>query len=82
MSIRLAKSFEYELEYFNKYESSKKIFTNDGNPFSEGELFIQNDLANTLELIKQNGVDGFYNGKTAELIVKQIKKHGGFITLR
>ncbi len=41
--------------------------------FNEGDLFIQNDLANTLELIKNGGVDGFYSGKTAELIVNQIK---------
>ena len=50
--------------------------------YIEGDLFIQNDLANTLELIKKNGVDGFYSGKTAELIVNQINQQGGYITLR
>lgn len=81
LEYRLVRSLEYELESFNKYESSKKIFTKDGNPFNEGDIFIQNDLANTLELIKKNGVDGFYSGKTAELIVNQISKEGGYITL-
>jgi len=80
LEYHLAKSMESELEYFNKYESSKKIFTKDGNAFSEGDLFIQNDLANTLELIKNNGVDGFYSGTTAEFIVNQIILQGGFIT--
>ncbi len=74
MEYRLAKSFEYELEYFNKYESTKKIFTKNGITFSENDLFIQSDLAKTLELIKQNGFDGFYTGRTAELIVNQINK--------
>jgi gamma-glutamyltranspeptidase/glutathione hydrolase len=81
LEYRLARSFEYEVESFNKYESSKKIFTKDGNPFIEGDIFIQNNLANTLELIKKNGVDGFYSGKTAELIVNQISQQGGYITI-
>lgn len=81
LEYRLARSFEYEIESFNKYESSKKIFTNDGIAFNEGDLFIQNDLANTLELIKDYGLNGFYSGKTAELIVNQISQQGGYITL-
>ena len=81
LEYRLARSFEYEIDSFNKYESSKKIFTKDGSAFIEGDIFIQNDLANTLELIKKNGVDGFYSGKTAELIVNQISQQGGYITL-
>lgn len=81
LEYRLARSFEYEIDSFNKYESSKKIFTKDGSAFIEGDIFIQNDLANTLELIKKKGVDGFYSGKTAELIVNQINQQGGYITL-
>jgi gamma-glutamyltranspeptidase/glutathione hydrolase len=81
LEYRLARSFEYEIDSFNKYESSKKIFTKDGSAFIEGDLFIQNDLANTLELIKNGGVDGFYSGKTAELIVNQISQQGGYITI-
>ncbi|MBE0551939.1 MAG: gamma-glutamyltransferase [Ignavibacterium sp.] len=81
LEYRLARSFEYEMESFNKYESSKKIFTKDGIAFIEGDLFIQNDLANTLELIKNFGLNGFYSGKTAELIVKQVSEQGGYITL-
>ena len=81
LEYRLAKSLEYETESFNKYESSKEVFTKDGNAYSEGDLFKQNDLANTLDLIKNCGSDGFYSGKTADLIVNQINQQGGFITL-
>lgn len=81
LEYRLAKSFEYELEYFNQYPSSKKIFSKNGNAFVEGDLFIQKDLANTLERIKEKGSSGFYSGKTADLIVNQIKELGGYTTL-
>lgn len=81
IEYRLAKSLEYEIDNFNRYESSKKIFTKDGMPFQEGELLIQSDLANTLELIKYKGRDGFYKGEVAEKLVQQIKLLGGYITL-
>ncbi len=80
LEYRLAKSLEYETESFNMYESSKKVFTKVGNAYGEGDLFIQNDLANTLDLIKNYGSDGFYSGKTADLIVNQINQQGGYIT--
>lgn len=78
---RLAESLEYELEYFNKYPSSKNIFTKDGFAYQENDILIQTDLANTLERIKEYGFDGFYKGKTAELIFNQIKSDGGYISL-
>ncbi len=81
LEFNLAKSFEYELDYFNQYESSKKIFTKDGLPFQEGDKFIQSDLANTLKQIRDFGIKGFYEGKIAKLIVDQIKSDGGYITL-
>jgi len=81
LSYDLARSINSNYENFIKYESSKKIFTKNGEKFSEGDLFVQKDLANTLTLIKKYGRDGFYSGRTAELIVKQIQKLGGYITL-
>ncbi|MCW8804483.1 MAG: gamma-glutamyltransferase [Ignavibacteriaceae bacterium] len=65
---------------FEKYPSSKKIFTKNGRPYSVGELFVQPDLAWTLEQIKMEGKDGFYKGKVAELLVAQINSLGGYIT--
>ena len=80
LEYRLARSLEYETESFNKFESSKKTFTKNGTPYIEGELFIQNDLAYTLEQIKLKGLDGFYSGRIAQLIVNQINQQGGIIT--
>ena len=76
-SIYLAEN----LQLFSKYPSSKKIFTRNGGLYSAGDLFIQNDLALTLEQIKEKGKDGFYKGKVAELLVEQVKSLGGYITL-
>ncbi len=81
LNFELVRSFNSNYENFTKYESSKKIFTKNGEKFQEGDLFVQKDLARTLELIKKYGRKGFYEGRTAELIVKQIQKLDGLITL-
>ncbi len=75
-----AKMFEGNFKEFKKYESSMKVFSKDGKPFEEGDIFKQSDLARSLELIKQKGLDGFYKGKTADLIIEQMKKMNGYIT--
>lgn len=79
LDYRTAESFNYFMKDFDKYPSSKKVFDK-GIPYKQGDLFVQNDLANTLELIKENGNNGFYKGKVAELLIKQIKSLGGYIT--
>ncbi|PJA97764.1 MAG: gamma-glutamyltransferase [Ignavibacteriales bacterium CG_4_9_14_3_um_filter_30_11] len=72
--------FNYYFSEFKKYPSSNKIFTNKGNHFKEGDNFTQPDLASTFELIKKNGIDGFYKGKIADFMIKQIDSMGGYIT--
>ena len=73
--------FSNTIPLFSKYPSSMKIFTKDGMPYSTGDLFIQSDLAWTLEQIKENSRDGFYKGKVAEYLVATVKSLGGYITL-
>ena len=68
------------LNEFGKFPASKKIFTRNGKAYKEGQVFKQKDLAKTLQIILAQGKKGFYEGKTAELIVKEMKKYGGFIT--
>ena len=46
-----------------------------------GDTLIQNELANTLVRIKEKGAKGFYQGETAKLIVAEMGKRGGIITL-
>jgi gamma-glutamyltranspeptidase/glutathione hydrolase len=50
-----------------------------GEPYEAGERFIQSDLANTLELIAQQGPSVFYRGEVAEKIVREMEEGGGII---
>jgi gamma-glutamyltranspeptidase/glutathione hydrolase len=75
-----AESFYKFLEVFSKYPSSLKIFTYNGVPYKEGDLFKQPDLAWTLNQIRDKGVDGFYKGKVSDLFVQQMMDMGGFMT--
>ena len=46
-----------------------------------GELHKQPELAATLRRIAEGGADEFYKGKTAELIVAEMKRGNGLITM-
>ena len=75
-----AASFKKYNKVFNKFPSTSAIFTKNGPPFEPGELFIQKDLAETLELILREGKNGFYTGPVADRIVAHMKKESGLIT--
>ena len=45
-----------------------------------GDRLIQKDLANTLELIAINGQDGFYRGRTAQLIEQDMFNNNGLMS--
>lgn len=49
---------------------------------SEGQLFRQAELAATLERIAEQGPDDFYRGETATMLVDQMSRSNGLITLR
>ena len=80
---------EYEADRFNnnkdrlsQHSETKRIFTRDDREWKEGDIFVQEDLANTLKRIANEGRDGFYKGKTAQLIVEEMKNVGGWITYK
>mgnify|MGYP000465854815 FL=1 len=77
---KLVQSINAFYSDFLKYPSSAKIFTKNGEPFIEGDRFIQKDLSKTLKLISKYGRDGFYKGEVADKIVNQMKRSGGIIT--
>ncbi|MDZ7808908.1 MAG: gamma-glutamyltransferase [Arhodomonas sp.] len=58
----------------------EKFFKADGSPYTEGEIFRQPELAATLRRIAEQGPREFYEGRTAELIVETIQRHGGRMT--
>jgi gamma-glutamyltranspeptidase/glutathione hydrolase len=75
----LARSIERALPRMAKYPASLAKFTHDGEPMQAGQLWRQPDLAATLKRIAQKGPDGFYRGRTAELIVAEMRRGGGII---
>lgn len=48
----------------------------------EGDIFVQKELATTLQRIAKQGRDGFYKGETARLIVAEMKRGNGLISLK
>ena len=60
--------------------SKIKFYDSGQNTLPTDSLLIQPDLAKTLRLISTKGKDGFYKGKTAELISQASKNNGGLIT--
>ncbi|MGD8418018.1 MAG: gamma-glutamyltransferase, partial [Pseudomonadales bacterium] len=76
----LARSLAEVLPRMQKYPASVAKFTKNGEPLARGDLWRQPELAATLKRIADKGPDGFYRGKTADLIVAEMKRGGGIIT--
>lgn len=64
---------------FEKYNEAKPAFVKDVQ-WKAGDVLMQKELAHTLELIRDNGLKGFYGGETADLIVKEMQRGHGLIT--
>jgi gamma-glutamyltranspeptidase/glutathione hydrolase len=50
-------------------------------PWKAGDTLIQKDLAKTLIRIRDNGQKGFYEGETARLIIEEMQRGNGIISL-
>ena len=77
----LAEDLNSRYDTFAEFPATKAYFTK-GSPdrsYRAGERFVQADLAATLRRIRDQGRDGFYEGKTADLIADQFQANGGLI---
>ena len=82
ISWKLHDDFRNRMPRFEKYPSSKAVFTNDeGDLYQPGDAWVQSDLADTLRRIQAEGHDGFYKGETARLIADFMAANDGLITL-
>lgn len=70
----------YGSEVLPHHENSKAIFWKDGEPLKKGDKLVQQDLANSLTMIAENGPDAFYKGDIARQIAQQMQQNGGLIT--
>jgi gamma-glutamyltranspeptidase/glutathione hydrolase len=62
------------------FPASRGSFLPNGAPPVAGSTLRQPDLATTLEAIRDRGHDGFYRGRTADLIVAEMARGGGLIS--
>lgn len=76
---REANLLNNQMEYFNQHNKNRTVFQKD--KWKPADILVQKDLAETLKLIQKYGAKGFYEGKTAELIVAEMKRGNGIITL-
>ena len=68
---------------------SKKMIQNNSlpvafvkdKPWVGGDILVQKELANTLKRIRDQGQKGFYEGETARLIVAEMARGKGIISL-
>ena len=60
---------------------SKRIYFSDGEALKINSLMKRPDLAKTISLIADQGLEGFYAGEVATLISKAMKNNQGFIDL-
>ena len=74
-----------QAKYLNKKkqnfrQANKRIILRDNN-WKAGDTIKYPKLAETLKRIKANGRDEFYKGKTATILIDQVQKLGGIMTL-
>jgi gamma-glutamyltranspeptidase / glutathione hydrolase len=81
ISERLAHEFAQERQDLQRFASSRHIFLNDGKMFQPGETLRQPELAATLKRIARKGATEFYSGETARMLVDDMSRLGGLITL-
>ncbi|MFP8489018.1 gamma-glutamyltransferase [Gracilimonas sp. Q87] len=83
LSYSHAESLNDHRDTFRKYQASARYFTTgDTTLFSEGDLFVQKDLAGTLERIARFGREGFYAGPVADAIINEMERYKGLISYK
>jgi gamma-glutamyltranspeptidase/glutathione hydrolase len=75
-----AKGLNNNRNDFIKLNTSQPVFVKE-EAWKAGDILIQKDLANTLKRIRDFGAKGFYEGETANMIVNEMQKGKGIITL-
>ncbi len=82
VSNNLARSLRGNQEYLSQYPETKRIYLRDGNFYCEGEVFRQPDLAATFARLQRSGPNEFYSGQTARLIIADMKRNNGLMTMQ
>ncbi len=71
------KAFRKNSGLIEEFANAKKTYLIDGHTPSQGEVFRNPELADTLSMIAKGGRDAFYKGKIAETMADYFKRIGG-----
>ena len=81
ITYALFSSFSRNKSRFDQYPATAaKFLKADGSLYQLGETWRQPDLAHTLELIQNQGLNGFYKGENARRLAEFMQANGGLIT--
>lgn len=81
VSAKLALEFEEERKNLQRFPVSTRIYLNEGKIFRPGDTLKQPELAATLKRIAKNGAEEFYRGETARMLVEDMNRLGGIISM-
>lgn len=77
---REASSLNGTRESFLKNSTRPTAFVKEGK-WKAGDTLVQKELAATLKRMQKDGATGFYGGETARLIVEEMQRGNGIISL-
>ena len=72
---------QWRLDALRQSPSAASLFLVDGDIPQVGHSLRQPELAKTLELMAEQGRDGFYTGRVAQQLVAGVRANGGIWTL-
>lgn len=67
--------------YNNFSEEALAIYTNDGIPYAEGDLFKNEPLAATLQAISDGGMEAFYTGDIAKKMIEGLQANESLMAM-
>ena len=77
VSTRLAQDFEEQGQNLN--DAGRDLYLPNSNPPKVGSLLRNPQLANSLEIVADQGKEGFYNGSIAQRLSAFITEQGGYL---
>lgn len=79
---RFARGYASRRDVMDRYPGTRAVFLASGAAPKQGDVFRQPDLARTLQLLADQGFDGFYRGDVARKLVAGVNAEGGQWTAR
>ncbi len=77
----LARCIAEERGMLARFPAAAAVFLDDGKPLPAGRRIVQPELAQTLRALATDGPDAFYTGSIAAMLVSEMQRGGGWITL-